>query len=138
MQILYGYSEEKNSGCSENVKCLGWLKGRVVRYNQGKVRIPQMGWNRVDFKRNLLTNKQNDYFYFVNSYHVIPENNSDVWGQAEYGEPFTAAVQKGNIFATQFHIEKSGRAGLDLLSEYLYLKNVAGAKASLRDAWKEG
>jgi glutamine amidotransferase len=71
-----------------------------------------MGWNKV----------WDDYFYFVNSYYAKPEDENDTWGTADYGGIFTAAVHRENIYATQFHIEKSGGAGLGLLNNFLSLK----------------
>jgi len=114
MQILFEHSEE------ENTNCLGWLKGRVIKFG-ANLRIPQMGWNKVNFVKNAL-NPQDDFFYFVNSYYAKPDENSVVWGTADYGREFTAAVCKENIFATQFHIEKSGEAGMCLLKDFLTLK----------------
>ena len=102
MQILFEHSEE------DDCECLGWLKGKVIKFKP-PVRVPQMGWNRV----------WNDYYYFVNSFYAIPENKPDVWGVADYGGAFTAAVKRGNIHGTQFHCEKSGKAGLALLEEFL-------------------
>ena len=113
MQILFEHSEE------ENAECLGWLKGQVVKFDVSKVRVPQMGWNRVKFTKNAIGDIQEDFFYFVNSYHAKPENDSDVWGMADYNGPFAAAVCRENIFATQFHAEKSGAAGLALLEKFL-------------------
>ena len=103
MQILFEYSEEGDT------ECFGWLKGRVVKFDSSRVRVPQMGWNKV----------WDDYFYFVNSYYAMPENSSDVWGTADYGGTFTAAVRRDNIYGTQFHVEKSGKAGLALLESFL-------------------
>jgi glutamine amidotransferase len=112
LQILFEHSEE------ENTDCLGWLKGRVVKFDVSKVRVPQMGWNRVRFLKNVPGEMQEDFFYFVNSYHAKPENESDLWGTADYNGQFTAAVCRDNIYATQFHAEKSGRAGLALLKNF--------------------
>ena len=106
LQILFEHSEE------ENTNCLGWLKGKVVKFDTKAVRVPQMGWNQV----------WDDYFYFVNSYYAIPEDKTDIWGTADYSCQFTAAVRKNNIHATQFHIEKSGEAGLALLNDFLSLE----------------
>jgi len=103
MQILFEHSEEGD------VNCLGWLKGKVVKFDSSKVRVPQMGWNKV----------WDNYFYFVNSYYAKPENKSDVWGTAEYNGTFAAAVRRKNIYGAQFHIEKSGEAGLNLLDKFL-------------------
>lgn len=113
MQILFDYSEE------EETKCLGFLPGQVVSFNRKSVRVPQMGWNKVDFSKDVAYNAQDDYFYFVNSYYAVPKNDCHIWGVAEYDGPFTAAVCKDNIFGTQFHIEKSGEAGLELLKAFL-------------------
>lgn len=121
MQILFEYSEE------ESADCLGWLKGRIVKFDSAKGKVPQMGWNKVHFVQNQLTKNMqhktdDDYFYFVNSYYAKPENASCVWGIADYHGEFTAAVCKENIYATQFHIEKSGAAGLELLHGFLSLQ----------------
>jgi glutamine amidotransferase len=117
LQILFEHSEE------ENTNCLGWLKGQVVKFDKTKVRVPQMGWNQVRFVKNtsFSDNKETGFFYFVNSYYAKPEDESDLWGLADYNSTFTAAIQKGNIYATQFHIEKSGEAGLALLKGFLSL-----------------
>ena len=119
MQILFDHSEE------EDTTCLGWLPGKVVKFDASKVRVPQMGWNQVHFNDGAPFPTQDDYFYFVNSYHATPEHASDLWATAEYNEPFTAAVHRENIFATQFHAEKSGEAGLALLQRFLNLKEAA-------------
>ena len=116
MQILLEFSEE------ENTDCLGWLKGRVVKFDAARVRVPQMGWNKVSFKKETPCGPHNEYYYFVNSYYAKPENESDVWGTADYDGVFAAAVNSENIFATQFHVEKSGEAGLGLLNSFLKLK----------------
>ncbi|MCL2053980.1 MAG: imidazole glycerol phosphate synthase subunit HisH [Oscillospiraceae bacterium] len=113
MQILFEHSEE------ENADCLGWLKGRVVKFARSKVRVPQMGWNKVSLTETPINKTLEDYFYFVNSYYVTPKNESDIWGVSDYNGAFTAAVRKGNIYGTQFHIEKSGEAGLWLLRGFL-------------------
>lgn len=114
MQILFEHSEE------ENAACLSWLKGSVVRFDDSKVKVPQMGWNNVRFIKDTPCNIGcEDYFYFVNSYYAKPDDKNIVWGTAEHGGEFTAAVNSGNIYATQFHIEKSGEAGLLLLDSFL-------------------
>ena len=120
MQILFEHSEE------EDADCLGWLKGKVVKFDTSKVRVPQMGWNRVQFTNNTLCDTQDDFFYFVNSYYAKPENESDLWGTADYNGAFAAAVHRDNIYAAQFHVEKSGKAGLKLLNGFLSLKGGEG------------
>ncbi|MDR2592641.1 MAG: imidazole glycerol phosphate synthase subunit HisH [Chitinispirillales bacterium] len=119
LQVLFDHSDE------DDVDCLGWLGGRVVKFDGSKVRVPQMGWNQVKFTQKAHVNTQEDYFYFVNSYHAKPEDESVVWGRADYNGAFTAAVHKDNIYATQFHAEKSGEAGLALLNGFLNLKGGA-------------
>jgi len=116
LQVLFDHSDE------DDVDCLGWLSGRVVKFDGSKVRVPQMGWNQVKFVRQAPVNTQEDYFYFVNSYHAKPKDESVLWGAADYNGAFTAAVRKDNIYATQFHAEKSGEAGLALLNGFLNLK----------------
>ncbi len=113
MQILFEHSEE------EDADCLGWLKGDVIRFDQYGLRVPQMGWNLVEFKKPVCFDAKDDYFYFVNSYHVCPKEQDISWGVTEYGKEFTSAVNKGNIYGTQFHIEKSGPVGLALLKGFL-------------------
>ena len=115
LQILFEHSEE------DDALCFGWLKGRVRKFDSSEVRVPQMGWNQVSFVNEAPLAAQDGYFYFVNSYHAKPEDPADVWGTAQYGGEFTAAVCRGNIHATQFHIEKSGEAGLKLLKGFLAL-----------------
>jgi len=117
MQILFEHSEEGNTDC------LGWLKGRVVKFDASKCRVPQMGWNQVQFVKNTPFKTKDDFFYFVNSYYAKPEDGADLWGVAEYNGPFAAAVYRDNVYATQFHVEKSGEAGLALLNGFLSLKN---------------
>ena len=113
MQILFEYSEE------DEAQCLGWLPGKVVKFDAKKTRVPQMGWNKVKFiKDTNIRDTNEDYFYFVNSYYAQAEGN-DVWGEANYSGKFTAAVNRGNIYGMQFHVEKSGEAGLKLLDEFV-------------------
>jgi imidazole glycerol-phosphate synthase subunit HisH len=115
LQILFQHSEE------DNADCLGWLKGKVIKFDASKVRVPQMGWNKVSFTESPVSNAKEGYFYFVNSYHAKPENKEDLWGTADYNGQFAAAVHRGNIYATQFHVEKSGEAGLAILNGLLNL-----------------
>ncbi len=109
LQILFEKSEE-----APNVAGLGILKGEVKKFTQGK--IPQIGWNKVVPTAN---NKYlpDDYFYYVNSYYVVPKDENIVSAYTDYNGKFCAAVQSGNITAVQFHPEKSAEAGL------LFFKN---------------
>jgi len=125
MQVLFEQSEEDNI-----TPGLGWLKGNVVKYDTDSVRVPQMGWNQVRFVKDTpltsvdgrLQQPEPEYFYFVNSYHVKPDDEDDIWAVSDYGGAFVAGVQHENIYATQFHIEKSGEAGLRLLKRFLELE----------------
>lgn len=114
MQILFEHSAE------EDTPCLGWLPGKVLRFPK-QVRVPQMGWNKVDFSFDdpiLSGINDSGYFYFVNSYFVKPEHNDIVLGTTEYGVEFCSMVRYKNIVASQFHLEKSGPAGLRLLKNF--------------------
>ncbi|MGN0015555.1 MAG: imidazole glycerol phosphate synthase subunit HisH [Candidatus Gastranaerophilaceae bacterium] len=111
LQILFEESEE-----APNVKGLSIFKGKVKRFKSGK--IPQIGWNSI------LTTQNNDFlndnfFYFVNSYYVEPDNKSIVSSYCEYGIKFCASVQKDNITAVQFHPEKSAEAGKQFFEKWL-------------------
>ena len=116
MQILFEHSEEGNADC------LGWLKGNVVRFDSAHVRVPQMGWNEVRFLREhpVLTDMgESGHFYYVNSYHVVPENKEDILAVTDYDGEFCCMVQRENIMAAQFHIEKSGPLGLNMLKNFV-------------------
>ncbi len=110
MQILFESSEE-----SQNVPGLKILAGSVVKYRQGKV--PQIGWNKITNAN--AESDQEEYVYFVNSYHARPANPDVVYYSAEYYEKFCAAVKDKNVCAFQFHPEKSGKAGQRLLTRWL-------------------
>ncbi|GHU34461.1 imidazole glycerol phosphate synthase subunit HisH [Clostridia bacterium] len=117
MQILFDHSEEGGA------KCLGWLKGKVVKFDNSRVKVPQMGWNKTRFVKDTpITVKGNeDFFYFVNSYHAVPDNDSDIMSYTDYDGDFVSSVSSGNIYATQFHCEKSGEAGFRVLSKFIAL-----------------
>ncbi len=120
MQILFTESEEFGL-----CKGLNILSGRVVRFNLPKgYKIPHMGWNRVNFRKKskfLDGIVDNSYFYFVHSYYVSPEEKKVVAGVTDYGIEFTSMVIYENIFATQFHPEKSQKTGLSLLKNFVNL-----------------
>ena len=116
MQVLFEYSDEGGGA-----DCLGWLGGRVIKFDPGRVRIPQMGWNSMTWAKDSPLRKSGgeaEYFYFVNSFHAVPSDSGDILATADYGGSFVCAVQRGNIFATQFHTEKSGEAGLRILENF--------------------
>ena len=107
---------------------LGWIDAETVRFRFNSagtnLKIPHMGWNFVDIRReNLLFRgmDENPRFYFVHSYHVICNNSSDVLTTTSYGYNFISAVNKENIFGVQFHPEKSHKFGMRLLSNFIAL-----------------
>ena len=121
IQVLFEHSEE------DDQETLGILKGRVKKFPEDAgIKIPHIGWNKVEFTRPnhpLLAGVDNrDYFYFVNSFYVDPVDAGVTLGQTTYGPvTFTTLVQWENWTASQFHLEKSGRAGLKLLKNFLSL-----------------
>lgn len=116
MQMLFDYSEENG----QTTAGLGLIPGKVVRFPVAEgFKIPQIGWSQLaDSQSELLV--AGDYFYFVHSYYCQPKDPRHIAARAEYSFPYTAAVAKDNIFATQFHPEKSGEAGLVFLQEWLH------------------
>lgn len=124
-QMLFDSSEEGDT------PGLGLLPGKVVRFQlDGKLqedgsrfKVPQMGWNRVkQAQLHPLWSGIADeaYFYFVHSYYAVPADPAHTLGLTDYGAPFTCAVARDNIFATQFHPEKSAGAGLQLYKNFVY------------------
>jgi glutamine amidotransferase len=121
MQILFDASEE-----SPTCRGLGIFPGRVVKIAGGidpatgaRLKIPHMGWNEVAGAGHPLLPESDEAFYFVHSYHAVPVEESIIAGRASYGAlAITAAVARKNIFAVQFHPEKSQRAGLELLAAF--------------------
>lgn len=115
MQLLFEFSEE------DNTTCLGIIPGKVKKFT-GKLKVPQIGWNNVrivDNEARIVQDiENNSYFYFVNSYYCEPTDKSTILGETEYGVTFTSIIEKNNIFATQFHSEKSGDIGLKLLKNF--------------------
>ncbi len=127
LQMLFEHSEEGN------VAGLGVFAGRVARFpheqmmlpDGTRLKVPHMGWNEVQQQRpHALWDGIADgaRFYFVHSYYVAPNDPDIVIGQTGYGIPFTSAVARDNIFAIQFHPEKSAQAGLQLLSNFMSWK----------------
>ncbi len=123
-QMLFDSSEEGDT------PGLGLLPGKVVRFrldgmlqpDGSRFKVPQMGWNRVRqaAPHPLWQGIADDsYFYFVHSYYAVPEQPEHLAGQTEYGQTFACAVARENIFATQFHPEKSASAGLRLYKNFV-------------------
>jgi glutamine amidotransferase len=123
IQVLLDRSEENDA------TCLGIIAGRVARYPHAvdgrPLKVPQIGWNRV---RQLRAHPvftgvpDNTHFYFVNSYYPIPDDPTVAIAECDYGVRFVAAIARDNVIATQFHLEKSGDAGLKLLDNFCRLK----------------
>ena len=120
LQLMFEYSEEKE-GC----KGLSLLKGGVKRIPDAPgLKVPHMGWNSLKVKENakLFKNLPSDpYVYFVHSYYLQAEDPDVVAATAEYGVTVHASVEKDNIFACQFHPEKSGEIGLTILKNFVEL-----------------
>ncbi len=115
MQLYFTESEENGLH-----KGLDFMRGRIVRLPDG-VRIPHMGWNSIKIRREsrLLEGiKDGDFFYFVHSYYAKPEEEVTT-ASTQYGLEIPAVVEKGNVYATQFHPEKSGNAGLRMLKNFV-------------------
>ncbi|WP_083444575.1 imidazole glycerol phosphate synthase subunit HisH [Herbaspirillum rhizosphaerae] len=126
-QMLFDWSEEGDT------PGLGLLPGKVVRFqldgqiqdDGSRFKVPQMGWNRVHQKvAHPLWDgiDEQAYFYFVHSYYAQPGQSAHTVGETVYGEPFACAVARDNIFATQFHPEKSASAGLQLYRNFVHWK----------------
>ena len=132
MQMLLDHSEEQDT------PGLGLIPGKVVRFRlEGSIqpdgsryKVPQMGWNTVHQSRHegawggqahpvWAGIPDNSYFYFVHSYHAVVDQPEHSVGETEYGVRFTCAVARDNIFATQFHPEKSAEHGLALYRNFL-------------------
>lgn len=109
MQVLFESSEE-----SPAEKGLGVLRGSVIRFREGKV--PQIGWNEIRAKSS---DEPAGYVYFVNSYFAVPNDDDCVLYESSYYSPFCAAVKSKNVTAFQFHPEKSGKFGIDLLARWI-------------------
>ncbi|MCI0361968.1 MAG: imidazole glycerol phosphate synthase subunit HisH [Planctomycetaceae bacterium] len=120
LQLLFdvGYEGGEFAG-------LGILRGKVVRFDlPHEFKVPHMGWNRGQFLRPaplLAGIADGSFFYFVHSYYCVPEDPSVVAIETDYGRPFCAAVWRDNIFATQFHPEKSQAEGLKILRNFAEL-----------------
>ncbi|CAG1772209.1 glutamine amidotransferase [uncultured bacterium] len=124
MQALLTDSEENNT-----VQGLNILSGHVVRFpeplfdeNGEKLKIPHMGWNQVKQQPHPLWKniEDNSRFYFVHSYYAKPDDTNIIAATSEYPTPFACALAKNNIFAVQFHPEKSQTVGLQLLQNFLH------------------
>jgi glutamine amidotransferase len=115
MQLLFTESEEHGLH-----RGLDLLPGRVVRF-AGDYKIPHMGWNRLTFRKAdpLFAGLREGHVYFVHSYHVLPEREDDLLAVTDYYQQVTAIAGRGNIYGMQFHPEKSGSLGMQLLGRFL-------------------
>ncbi len=124
-QIIFEHSEEGD------VDCLGLLQGTIKHFSnlfsnehKNSLKIPHMGWNNIEFTNNCplfenITN--NSDFYFVHSYVIQPKEENVISATSNYGINFPASVWKDNVFACQFHPEKSGKPGLKILQNFAHL-----------------
>ena len=120
-QALFERSEEFNS-CAAG---LGFFGGSVVRFSENGIKVPQIGWNEVEFEKPecpiLKGIDSGSHFYFVHSFFPKPTDESIIATRTTYGETFASAVWRDNVFATQFHPEKSQKLGLKLLKNFVEL-----------------
>ncbi len=131
MQMLLDHSDELNT------PCLGLIPGKVAKFDLAgqtqpdgsRYKVPQMGWNQV-WQNNHGAQPHavwgdvpdGSYFYFVHSYYAQPSETRHSVGETDYGQRFSAAIARDNIFATQFHPEKSADQGLSLYRNFLHWK----------------
>jgi imidazole glycerol-phosphate synthase subunit HisH len=118
MQLFTNFSEEGNS------EGLGWVDAETVKFilNDIRYKVPHMGWNSLEQKKDSLLLKDltdDSHYYFVHSYHVRCNNQEDILTTTQYGYEFVSAIQKDNIFGTQFHPEKSHLQGEKMLMNFL-------------------
>jgi glutamine amidotransferase len=118
LQILFSESEEFGSH-----KGLDLIRGKVVKFKPDpEHKVPHMGWNTIEKEKEapMLRGLENgDFFYFVHSYYVIPEEAEWISTFTTYGKPFVSSIWKENLFATQFHPEKSQQKGLRILENFV-------------------
>ncbi len=115
MQVLFESGEE-----NPEEKGLGIFKGNVVKFKKAK-KVPHIGWNDVFMKEELINSSFNiGKFYFVHSYYVVSKDKSIIAAETDYdGEVFTSVIKNDNLLAVQFHPEKSGEVGLNLLETFV-------------------
>ena len=114
-----GYEESETKG-------LGWIPGKVTKINNrdGKYKLPHIGWNEINIVKDskIFKNiKDKSHMYFVHSYEFVPNNQNSISATTEYSSKHVSAVQKENIFGTQFHPEKSDKTGLKIINNFINL-----------------
>lgn len=125
LQLLFDVSYE--GGEHEG---LGILPGKVVRFAANDLKVPHMGWNETRFLGDSALTQSlppTAHFYYVHSYYVVPEDNRVIAAEADYGISFCAMIARDNLYATQFHPEKSQTAGLQLLRRFVELSIATAA-----------
>ena len=117
MQIMASQSEEGV------LSGLNWIKGKILKLDKDII-LPHMGWNNVKLsnKSDLFNNIENFEFYFLHSYYYKTEDDKHILSMSKYGNPFTSAIHKENIFGTQFHPEKSHKNGIKILENFVKIK----------------
>lgn len=132
MQLLFDYSEEGG----QKSRGLGVLKGAIKQLPfDMNLKVPHMGWNYLELKgKSMLFDglPEKPYVYFVHSYYLDTDDKDIVIAKTNYGIKFSVAVQKQNVFATQFHPEKSGAMGLEILKNFA--GSISNNKYSLKGA----
>lgn len=116
LQLLFTESEE----FGEN-KGLEIFPGKVKKFKLNYLKVPHMGWNQIEIQKQskFLDNvEDNSFFYFVHSYYIEPEDKSIILTKTNYGIDFVSAIEKDNVVATQFHIEKSQEEGLKIIKNF--------------------
>lgn len=119
MQLVFDVSYENGE-----FEGLGLIEGEIVKFNLPKeYKVPHIGWNKLNVNNNILFKDISGdiYTYFVHSYYAKPKNRNEVIATSNYGIDFTAAICKSNLYATQYHPEKSGSSGLKMLENFAKL-----------------
>lgn len=133
MQLLFDSSAEDAPSPDQPVQGLGILPGGAHRFSedqgpgQPRIKVPHMGWNQIDFALDTPLFQglsPGDHVYFVHGYYCVPSQSSDIAATTTYGKPFCAAVHRDNVWATQFHPEKSQAVGLSILKNFAHRKLV--------------
>lgn len=117
LHLLFDESEE-----SPGVKGLGILPGKVIKIPDCGLKIPHIGWNNIEIsKESRILPTASEFMYFVHSYYINPQNSDVVSSYTTYGDKLGVSIERGNVFAVQFHPEKSGEAGLNILKKFISL-----------------
>ena len=118
LHLLFDESEE-----SPGVKGLGILPGKVIKIPDCGLKIPHIGWNNIEIsKESRILPTESEFMYFVHSYYINPQNSDVVSSYTTYGDKLGVSIERGNVFAVQFHPEKSGEVGLKILKAFCELQ----------------